>query len=69
MWTKIIYSIKSEATRGTGEIVDHSKTLTSPPGMFTSLKEIEAYIAECERKGLDLENAKYDRRLIYPLQE
>ena len=49
--------------------MDHSKTLTSPPGMFTSLKEIEAYIAEYERKGLDLENAKYGRRLIYPLQE
>ena len=69
MWAKIIYSIKSEVIRGTVEIVDHSKTLTSPPGMFTSLKEIEAYIAEYERKGLDLENAKYGRRLIYPLQE
>ena len=24
--------------------------------MFTSLKEIQAYIKECEQKGLDLDN-------------
>ena len=42
--TKVIYSFKSEIHRGAGEIVDYSKTLTSPPGMFTSLEEIQAYI-------------------------
>ena len=44
MRTKVIYSFKSEIHRGAGEIVDYSKTLTSPPGMFTSLEEIQAYI-------------------------
>ena len=56
MRTKVIYSFKSEIHRGAGEIVDYSKTLTSPPGMFTSLEEIQAYIEECEQKRLDLEN-------------
>ena len=44
MRTMVIYSFKSEIHRGAGEIVDYSKTLTSPPGMFTSLEEIQAYI-------------------------
>ena len=35
-----IYSFKTEINRGVGEIVDYSKTLTSPPGMFTGLEEI-----------------------------
>ena len=54
MRTKVIYSFKSEIHRGAGEIKDYSKTLTSPPGMFTSLREIQAYIEECEQKRLDL---------------
>ena len=33
MWTKVIYSFKSEIYRSASEIVDYSKTLTSPPGM------------------------------------
>ena len=56
MRTKVIYSFKSEIYRGTGETVDYSKTLTSPPGMFTILEEIQAYIGECKQKQLDLEN-------------
>ena len=56
MRTKVIYSFKSEIHRGACEIKDYNKTLTSPPGMFTSLKEIQAYIKECEQKGLDLDN-------------
>ena len=42
MKTKVIYSFKSEIYGGTGEVVDYSKTLTSPPGLFTSLEEIQA---------------------------
>ena len=42
MKTKVIYSFKSEIYGGAGEIVDYSKTLTSPPGLFTSLEEIQA---------------------------
>ena len=47
MRTKVIYSFKAEFHRGAGEIVDYSKTLTSPPGMFTSLEEIQEYVEEC----------------------
>ena len=42
MRTKVIYSFKSEIYRGGGEIMDYSKTLISPPSMFTSLEEIQA---------------------------
>ena len=56
MRTKVVYSFKAEIHRGAGEIVDYSKTLSSPPGMFTSLKEIRDYIEECEKKRLDLDN-------------
>ena len=56
MRVKVIYSLKAKIHRGAGEIVDYRKTLTSPPGMFTSLEEIQAYIEECEQKLLDLDN-------------
>ena len=56
MSTKVIYSFKSEIHCGAGEINDYNKTLTSPPVMFTNLKEIQAYIEECEQKRLDLDN-------------
>ena len=56
MRSKVIYSLKSEIHRSAGEIKDYSKTLNSPPGMFTSLKEIQVYIQECEQKRLDLDN-------------
>ena len=56
MRRKVIYSLKSEIHRGAGKIVLYHKTLTSPPGMFTSLEEIQAYIEECEQKLLDLDN-------------
>ena len=58
MRTKIIYAFKSEINRGAGEVVDYSKTLTSPRGMFASLEEIQAYTEECEQKRLDLDNEK-----------
>ena len=56
MRTKVIYSFKSEIHGRAVEIVDYSKLLTSPPGMFTSLEEIQGYIKEYEQKGLDLDN-------------
>ena len=56
MRTKVVYSFKAKIYRGAGEIVDYSKTLRSPPGMFTSLQEIRDYIEECEQKRLDLDN-------------
>ena len=54
--TKVVYSFEAEIHRGAGEIVDYSKVLSSPPGMFTSLQEIREYIEACEQKRLDLEN-------------
>ena len=55
---KVIYSFKSVIYWGGGEIKPYSKTLDSAPGMFTSLKEIQAYIEECEQKWLDLDNVE-----------
>ena len=66
MRTKVIYSFKAEIHRGAGEIVDYSKTLTSPSGMFTSLEEIQAYIESCEQKRLDLENKKVWSKAYLP---
>ena len=34
MRTKVVYSFEAEIHRGAGEIVDYSKVLSSPPGMF-----------------------------------
>ena len=42
--TKMIYSFKSEIHRGAGEIMDYSRILNPPVGMFASLEEIQAYI-------------------------
>ena len=67
--TKVIYSFKSEIHWDAGEIVDYSKTLTSPPGMFTSLKEIQAYIEECEQKPLDLDNEEVWSKVYLPCHE
>ena len=56
MRAKVFYSFKSEIQQDAGEIVPYYKTLISPPGMFTSLEEIQAYIEECEQKRFDLHN-------------
>ena len=56
MRIKVVYSFEAEIHRGAGEIVDYSKVLSSPPGMFTSLQETREYIEEWEQKRLDLEN-------------
>ena len=62
MRVKVIYSFKLVIYWGAGEIKPYSKTLDSPPGMFTSLKEIQAYIDECEQKWLDLDNEEVQLR-------
>ena len=51
---------------GGGKIHPYSKTLDSSPGMFTSLKEIQAYIEECEQKRLDLDNEKVWSKAYLP---
>ena len=66
MRVKVIYSFKGEIHGGPGEIVDCSMTLNSPPGMFASLEEIQAYIEECEQKLLDLENEEVWSKAYLP---
>ena len=66
MRTKVIYSFKSEIYRGGGEIVPYYKTLTSPPGIFTNLEEIQAYIEEYEQKRLDLDNEEVRSKAYLP---
>ena len=66
MRIKVTYSFKSVIYWGGGKIHPYSKTLDSSPGMFTSLKEIQAYIEECEQKRLDLDNEKVWSKAYLP---
>ena len=66
MQTNVVYSFKLDIHRGAGEIVPYYKTLTSPPGMFTSLEEIQAYIENLNKNGWIWIKKKYGQRLIYP---
>ena len=58
MWSKVIYSFKSEIYQGGSVVKGYHKTLNLPPGMFIGLDEIQAYMEKCERKRLDLDNEK-----------
>ena len=69
MRVKVTYSFKSVIYRGAGEIKPYSKTLDWSRGMFTSLKEIQTFIEECEQRRLDLDNEEVWSKLIYPPQE
>ena len=44
----------------------YSKTLDSSPGMFTSLREVQAYIKKCEQKRLDLDNEEVWSKVYLP---
>ena len=66
MRVKVVYSFKSLIYRGGGKIQLHSKTLESSPGMFTSLKEIQAHIEECEQIRLDLDNEEVWSKAYLP---
>ena len=68
MKAKVIYSFKSEIHRNAAEIVPYYKTLTSPPGMFTSLEGIQAYIEECEQKRLDLDSEEVWSKAYLPAE-
>ena len=69
MRVKVIDSFKLVIYQRSSEIKPYSKTLDSSSGMFTSLKEIEAYIEECEQSWLDLDNEKVWSKLIYSPQD
>ena len=66
MKAKVIYLFKSEIHRNAAEIVPYYKSLTSPPGMFTSLEEIQAYIEECKQKRLDLDSEEVWSKAYLP---
>ena len=66
MRTKVIFSFKSKIHRGAGESVPYHQTLTSPPGIFTSLEEVQTYIQECEQKRLDLDNEEVCSKAYLP---
>ena len=66
MRVKVIYSFTSVIYWDGGQIQPYSKTLDSSPGMFTSLKEIQAYIEECEQKRLDLDNEEVWSKAYLP---
>ena len=66
MRTKVVYSFEADIYRGAEDIVDYAKTLSSPPGMFTSLQEIREYIEECEQKRLDLDNEEVWSKAYLP---
>ena len=68
MRTKVIYSFKSEIHQGAGEIVPYYKTLTSAPGMFTSLEEVQAFTEECEQKQLGLDNEEVWSKAYLPTE-
>ena len=51
MRVKVIDSFKLVIYQRSGEIKPYSKTLDSSSGMFTSLKEIEAYIMNVKKIG------------------
>ena len=66
MRVKVIYSFTSVIYRGSGKIQPYSKTLDSLPGTFTSSKEIQAYIEECEQKRLELDNKEVLSKAYLP---
>ena len=66
MKVKVIYSFKSVIYRGDGEIISYSKALDSSPRMFTSLKEIQADIEECEQNWFDLDNEEVWSKAYLP---
>ena len=69
MRTKVIYSFKAEIHRGTGEIMNYSKPLTSPPGMFTVWRRFKHILRNMNKNGWIWIAKKYGQKLIYPPQE
>ena len=67
MRVKVTYSFKSVIYRGNSEIKDYIKTLDSPPGMFTNLKEIQEYIEVCKQIRLYLDNEEIWSKAYLPV--
>ena len=69
MRTRVTYSFKSEIHWGAGEIVPYNKTLTSPSGMFTSLRRLKDILKNVSKNGWIWIMKKYGQKLIYPPKE
>ena len=65
MRTKVIYSFHCSIFRGKNEVVEYYKTFSNKV-TFTSLREIEDYIKQCELKRLDLDNAEVWNKAYLP---
>ena len=65
MRTKVIYSFHCSIFRGKNEVVEYYKTFPNKV-TFTSLREIEDYIKQCELKRLDLDNAEVWNKAYLP---
>ena len=65
MRTKVIYSFHCSIFRGKNEVVEYYKTFSNNV-TFTSLREIEDYIEQCEMKRLDLDNAEVWNKAYLP---
>ena len=65
MRTKVIYSFHCSIFRGKNEVVEYYKTFSNKV-TFTSLREIEDYIKQCELKQLDLDNAEVWNKAYLP---
>ena len=65
MRTKVIYSFHCSIYRGKNELVEYYKTFSNKV-TFTSLREIEDYIKQCELKRLDLDNAEVWNKAYLP---
>ena len=65
MRTKVIYSFHCSIYRGKNEVVEYYKTFSNKV-TFTSLREIEDYIKQCELKRLDLDDAEVWNKAYLP---
>ena len=67
MRTKVVYSFKCWIYRGSGEVALYHKTKSSN-GTFSSLSDITAFIEECERKRLDLDDNEFWSKAYLPAE-
>ena len=65
MRTKVIYSFSCDIFQAKNEVIRYHKTMSNNK-TFTSLREIENYIKECELRRLDLDNVEVWSKAYLP---
>ena len=65
MRTKVIYSFSCDIFKAKNELIRYHKTMSNNK-TFTSLREIENYIKECELRRLDLEDSEIWSKAYLP---